>query len=60
MVIQWLLAINLLLFTGHALTMCMQEVLDEDMPDLPEYRAPEDSDISIELQFPSAGGEVSW
>ncbi len=29
------------------------------MPDLPEYRAPEDSDISIELQFPSAGGEVS-
>ena len=36
-----------------------QEVLDEDMPDLPEYKAPEDSDISIELQFPIAGAEVS-
>ena len=33
-----------------------QEVLDQDMPDLPEYQAPqEESDISIELQFPSLG-----
>ena len=29
------------------------------MPDLPEYKAPEDSDISIELQFPIGGAEVS-
>lgn len=37
----------------------MQEVLDEDMPDLPEYKAPEDTDISIELQIPTVGAEVS-
>ncbi len=36
--------------------MFLQEVLDQDMPDLPVYEAPqEESDISIELQFPSLG-----
>ena len=30
--------------------------MDEDMPDLPDYVAPlEETDISIELQFPSLG-----
>ena len=41
---------------GNGFTWCtgLQEVLDQDMPDLPEYQAPqEDSDISIELQFPA-------
>ena len=38
----------------------MQELLDEDMPDLPEFQAPqEQSDISIELQFPSGIADVS-
>ena len=37
-----------------------QELLDVDMPDLPEYQAPqEQSDISIELQFPSGIADVS-
>jgi len=31
----------------------LQDILDMDMPDLPEDQTPqEDSDISIELQFP--------
>ena len=39
----------------------IQEVLNEDMPDLPEYQAPrEESDISIELQFPSLGEVTSY
>jgi len=34
----------------------LQEMLDEDMPELPDYVAPlEETDISIELQFPSLG-----
>ena len=38
---------------------CLQELLDVDMPDLPEYQAPqEQSDISIELQFPSGIADV--
>ena len=38
---------------------CVQELLDEDMPDLPEFVAPqEQSDISIELQFPSGIADV--
>ena len=37
----------------------MQELLDEDMPDLPEFKAPQEaSDISIELQFPSGIADV--
>ena len=41
------------------LAILSQELLDVDMPDLPEYQAPqEQSDISIELQFPSGIADV--
>ena len=49
----------LILYTYNITYLDLQELLDEEMPDLPEFEAPQEhSDISIELQFPSGIADV--